>query len=188
MLAITGIVLYFWYRPAGAPGSSTGPIDAVADALRVLHRLVALASVPTAVAVAVLLVLPRSANRTPVAGCSGLAPWVGPAAGIGVVVATLAGVFTGGLLAWDQVALSTVTVGSNLRGYQFLHDGSAHFVLFGASAVGTGELARTLVLHTTVLAAATAILLGVAHVVAASRSPAGAGRRFRRPPGEPVAS
>ncbi len=142
----------------------------MADVVRVLHRIVAFGTVPTAVAAAVLLVLPWTPNRQTHDVGAGPAPWVGPAAGAGLVLAALAGLFTGGLLPWDELGLFHTLVGADLRGYQFLHDGSARFVLLGGQEVGTGELARTLVLHTTVLAAAIAILLGVARVAASAAS------------------
>lgn len=97
-LATSGVILYFWYRPAGAIGATGGAVDSVADVVRFLHRIVAFATVPTAVAAAVLLVLPWTPNRQTHDVGAGPAPWVGPAAGAGLVLAALAGLFTGGLL------------------------------------------------------------------------------------------
>lgn len=143
-LIATGIYLFFFYRPAG-PARSEGFVGVVRD----LHRLIALATIPTAIAAVVLLAVPVLGQRQ----------WREALAAAALVIMAMAGAITGAWLAWDQLALQTVTVGTDLSGYRFLLDGSARFVLVGGHEVSAGQLAFSLVVHTLILATATFTLL-----------------------------
>lgn len=143
-LVATGIYLFLFYRPAG-PARPEGFVGVVLD----LHRLVALASIPTGVAAVVLLAVSVLGERH----------WCEALAAAALVIMAMAGAITGAWLAWDQIALKTVTVGTDLSGYWFLFDGSARFVLIGGHEVSVGQLAFSLVVHSLILATATVTLL-----------------------------
>lgn len=141
VLAVTGVILYFVYRPSSGQAwvLVDGSSDAVfSDRLRIVHRLVSVAVLPTGLAAAVLLTTGERPR-----------PWVG----FGVVkaaaipfAAVAAGV-TGYLLAWDQVALWAVTVGTNLDGFEILTDDDARFVLIDGVEVGVDTILRWLMVH-----------------------------------------
>lgn len=155
VLVVTGIGLYFAYRP-----SATGSFDVngeapglgVAGWLRLLHRLATVLAVPTALLAGALLAFLREGPRR----------WGGWLLGVGIVVTTLAASFTGYLLPWDQLALWAVTVGTNIDGYEFLGDRVVRFVLLGGAEISTGTLARWLVIHALVLGPALVLLTAAA--------------------------
>lgn len=89
------------------------------ECTRLLHRWIAILTLPTAL-VACLL----SPLRLVIRG-----RWKGPAAAIGVLVASLAALATGLLLPRDHLALSAVTRGEIYVGYTPLVDGDVRFVL-----------------------------------------------------------
>ena len=156
VLVVTGIALFFLYRPTTRqawPDLLTGSYDwdvRVSTGLRLIHRLAAWLAVPTAIATGVVVAM----GRSPAA--SG---WTGPALGAGIPITTLAAVFTGFLLPWDQIALSAVTVGSHVRGYRILFDPVALFVLIGGVEVSPQALIRWLLLHMLLLGSALVALV-----------------------------
>ena len=144
VLIITGIALFFLYRPTTRqawPDLITGSYDwdvRVSSALRLIHRLAAWLAVPTAVATGVALAIRRHANASRRAGS---------ALGTGLPITAFAGFFTGLLLPWDQLALWAVTVGSNVRGYRVLFDPVVRFVLIGGVEVSRHTVIRWLLIH-----------------------------------------
>ncbi len=143
-LVATGLLLFFVYQPPG-----TARPDGDVGVLRSLHRFVALATIPTAVAATVLLAVP----------VLGLRLWREVLAGVALVTMAMAGAITGAWLAWDQIALKAVTVGADRSGYWFLFDGSSQFVLIGGHQVPAGQMVFSLVVHAIILATATVTLL-----------------------------
>jgi quinol-cytochrome oxidoreductase complex cytochrome b subunit len=159
VVSVTGIALFFLYRPTTQqawPGLLTESYQwdvRVSSALRLIHRLAAWLAVFTAVATGVALAIRRPATAS---------RWTGPVLGAGLAIATLAAFFTGLLLPWDQLALSAVTVGSNIRGYRVLFDPVVRFVLIGGVEISRHTLVGWLLVHMALLGPAlvTLVVLG----------------------------
>lgn len=172
VLAVTGVALYFAYEPHPVSTStysdsfaSTLSSSAIPDLLGDLHRWAAWAAIPTAIVAAALLAVRVSrAERA--------AP--GLALGAALLAAVVAAFLTGGALPWDQVAISTVSVGGNLDGYTWLQDSDVLFVVVGGSQVAPSTLLKWLVLHVVVLGGSLVVLLMLAS------------RRTRREPSGPA--
>lgn len=156
MLIVTGIALFFLYRPTNRqawPGLFAETYDwdvRVSSALRLVHRLAAWLAVPTAIATGVVVAVVRSPTAS---------RWTGPALGAGIPTVAVAASFTGFLLPWDQLALSTVTVGSNIRGYSILFDPVVRFVLVGGVELSPRTLIQWLLVHMLVLGPALVALV-----------------------------
>ena len=155
VLVITGIALFFLYRPSMSQAwtdvfaESTDPGVRVAHALRRIHRLSSYLAVATAVATGVVVALrARTALRV--------------ATGAGIAGTTVAATFTGLLLPWDQLALWAVTVGTDMNGYQPLFDDTVRFVLIGGAEVSRGTMIRWLLVHMLVLGPGLAGLVALA--------------------------
>jgi quinol-cytochrome oxidoreductase complex cytochrome b subunit len=139
MLAVTGVILIFFYRPsaANAWGDLRG-IDrhvSLIGVVRIVHRVTAGAMVVTVLAVAVtgvMLVVARSL-RTRRHGITA-------AMAVGIAVVGLFASFTGYLLPWDQLALWAVTVGTNMMGFMPIIRNSSQYVLIGGSQISVGTL------------------------------------------------
>jgi quinol-cytochrome oxidoreductase complex cytochrome b subunit len=148
VLVVTGIFLYFVYAPTESQawgdllthGEETGV--RLADAVRLVHRLAAVLAFPTALAACILLAL---------RGRPGVRRWTGAVLGVGIVLTTVAVSITGFLLPWDQLALWAVTVGTNIRGYQWLSNDTVRFVLLRGVEVSKGAVFWWLVVHALVL-------------------------------------
>jgi quinol-cytochrome oxidoreductase complex cytochrome b subunit len=157
VLVVTGVALYFLHRPAASAGWSDiagGELDGevrLAQALRLVHRLVSSLTVFTAVAAGVVVGL-RAVGRR----------WAGPALGLGLALTTVLASFTGYLLPWDQLALRAVTVDSDYRGFAPLFDSVVRFVLIGGVEVTPGTVLRWLFVHAAVLGPVLVVLLVVA--------------------------
>ena len=159
VLVVTGVALFFLYRPSmdqawsDVFAESTDSGVRVAHALRRIHLLASQLALPTALAAGIVVGLnARRAGRI----------WPGAATGAGIAVITLAASFTGFLLPWDQLALSAVTVGTNLSGYRPLFDDTVRFVLIGGVEVSPGTIIRWLLVHMLLLGPALAILVAMA--------------------------
>ena len=158
VLVVTGIALFFLYRPTTRqawPGLLTESYEwdvRVSSGLRLIHRLAAWLAVPTAIATGVVVAMGRSPTAS---------RWTGSALGAGIPITTLAASFTGFLLPWDQLALSAVTVGSHVRGYRVLFDPVVRFVLIGGVEVSPQTLNRWLLLHMLFLGPALVALVGL---------------------------
>jgi quinol-cytochrome oxidoreductase complex cytochrome b subunit len=141
VLALTGIALYFVYRPSDVSAwndiraLNSGP--RIGYIVRAVHLNVARLAVPTVLVAGVLTALVRSARRR----------WLGPAVGTAMVPVAAAAFATGFRLPWDQLALWAVTVGRNFPGYEPLRDGSVRFVLIGGAEVSPSTILRWLLAH-----------------------------------------
>lgn len=137
-VAVTGV----WLAVGYAPGDLA--------AVRAVHRWAGLLAIfPAGSLVGALAIAEATSASPPSRRRTALT-----AAGAALLVLALAGAALSGFpLAWDQVALREVTVGSDLRGFGFLFDDSARFVIAGGVEVSTGTFRRVLVMHTVVLPA-----------------------------------
>jgi hypothetical protein len=69
-----------------------------------------------------------------------------------LLVATLGGSFSGGLLAWDQVALWAVTVGADFKGFTKIVSGdNVRSVIIGSKEISTGAFTTWFWVHTVVI-------------------------------------
>jgi hypothetical protein len=155
-LALAGV-----YRPATPSGwADAAPVSTSAsDALVVVHT--AAAAIAGMAAFAFLLVLVWPTGRA--------APWRRRSSIAAAVVATLtcaAAIATRDLLAWEQLALSEVVVGTDLSGYwDAAVDDRVRFVLVDGAEVAQSTYARTLAVHlVSPLIAAAALALAIVSV------------------------
>jgi quinol-cytochrome oxidoreductase complex cytochrome b subunit len=128
VLAVSGVWLWFAYRPTAADAWPTKhPLSTVvttASVLRRTHRVTSYVTGVLAIATLVLLIGRHIATRGR-----------GIVAGVGVVVTALAASFTGYLLPWDQLALWAVTVGDDMSGIQSTFGGKVKYILLGSKEV-----------------------------------------------------
>lgn len=164
VLIATGIALFFVYRPTAnaawddlvlARASGGG----FANGVRTAHRIASQLAVPTAIAAGVLTAVSWNAN---------LRRWAGGAIGIGIGSTALAASLTGFLLPWDQLAVWSVSVGTNMDGYRPIFRDEVRFALMGGTEVHRETLIRWLIVHMLVLGPALLAAVGLAwrrHVV-----------------------
>lgn len=152
LLAVSGVILYFVYRPRVSEAliQVTGGDRSMGfpDWTRLLHRWVALLSVPTALVAGLLISL------RPVIG----GRWKGPAVAAGLLVASLAALASGFRLPWSQLALWGVIPGKTYAGYMWLLDSEVRFVLSHRGEETPSTLITMLVLHAVVGLVASALV------------------------------
>lgn len=146
VLVVTGVVLFFIYRPSAAEpwadiaAGSRAATATLSSGMRAAHRIVSGLAVLTAVAAGFAGFAAALAG-----GVSRLRACVVGGAQVLVVAAASA---TGFLLPWDQLALWAVTVGTDLRGYRVLfNDAHVRFVIIGGTEISRSTLLRWLVIH-----------------------------------------
>lgn len=151
----TGVWLSLYYRPtpaAGNPYSSSTASDTVqlVDWVRFAHLWTArlfMVSLLVVLALAVIRVL-REAR-----------PAMGAVLAGAACVLAGAGLFTGRMLPFDQLALWAVTPGDSLSGYRPFFGDQIRFVIVGGVEADAPNVAVALVIHALLLPA---LLLGVA--------------------------
>jgi quinol-cytochrome oxidoreductase complex cytochrome b subunit len=155
VLAVTGVFLIFFYRPSWANAWSDvrGVSRAVTfgQVVRAVHRVTSEVMVVTLLVIAVvgvILAISRSTRSRPHKATV--------AAVGGVTVVGLFASFTGFLLPWDQLALWSVTVGTNLRGFLPIirNHSQVQFVLIGHATISVDTLRRWFFIHVALLPAA----------------------------------
>lgn len=141
VLAATGAYLFVRYRPTAA--QSWGELEAMfgrvplEQRVRRWHRVTSTLTLWTAVALAAALVF-RSSTRRRVHAVI---------AGIGTVAGIAAASYTGYLLAWDQLALWAITVGTNMAGSTWLWHDDVRFVLVNGMEISVRTFAVWTVVH-----------------------------------------
>jgi quinol-cytochrome oxidoreductase complex cytochrome b subunit len=136
VLAVTGVLLIFFYRPSaanawGGLSSHASTAVRVVGAIRFVHRLTARLMVVNLLAMAVLGLILAFARtlRTQRHGITA-------GGAIAIALVGLFASFTGFLLPWDQLALWEVTVGTNMMGFMpILHGARIQYVLIGGASV-----------------------------------------------------
>ena len=156
ILAVTGILLMFYYVP-----STTQAYDRMLDLrgtvafgtfLRSMHRWSAHGMVAVVFLHMCRVFLtgsykkPREFN------------WV---IGVFLFLVTLFLSFTGYLLPWDQLAFWAITVGTAIAGYAPVVGQDVRFLLLGDTAVGQEALLRFYVLHVAVLPVILTLLMAI---------------------------
>jgi quinol-cytochrome oxidoreductase complex cytochrome b subunit len=164
VLVVTGIALFFVYRPSVGqswPGlfdrhaNASGMIWSVAG-VRLLHQLASGLAVLTAIATGAVVA---------VRGRKNVRRWPGATIGAGLALTTLAALFTGFLLPWDQLALWAVTIDSDFNGYRPLFGSQVRFVLIGGTEVRPATVTHWLLIHMLMLGPAVVgvVILGWRH-------------------------
>ena len=153
LLALTGLLLFFLYRPT-RPGVVELP-----EVVRVLHRVASWVVLPTSVAhlATALGATWRRARR------------IFEAASL--FVGCLAASFTGFLLPWDQVALWAVRVGPGVGGFRSVFLDATRFFLIDSVEVGVDTMQRWLTVHVVLGAALTGIAAAI--VIGTARNSGG---------------
>lgn len=174
ILTVTGIYLFFAYRPSTAR-LLTG--TSLADHARVVHRWAAAVTVFPTSMVALVVLLAEAGQRWQGEVRRRTGAVAGPLILAGAAVAS----FSGFLLPWDQIGLWAVTVGTSIHGYETFWQQSYRFVIIGGAEVPIGTLQRWTVVHvlvSVVLAGAVAASWGRGRkrqeVVIAATEPEGA--------------
>lgn len=146
-LVVTGIALFFVYRPPVSHAFGDGVAHdedwqvRTSSVVRLVHHLVSELTVPTAIAAGVALGL-RGQSRA--------RRWSGALVGAGIAVTTLAASLTGFLLPWDALVFSSRPVGPS-GGFLMLFRHSIRFVLIGGVEVTPSTVARWLLVHMLIL-------------------------------------
>lgn len=149
VLVATGVYLYFEYRPttSGLPRSVYTPDTRRAIDAQRIHQVTGWLTIATAVPATVLLLLQAGRFR-----------WRRLLHAVALPVLAVAGLGTGVLLPWDQVALFAVTTGSDFDGYDLLRRDQVRFVLQGGGEVSPTTLLRVLFVHVVVVGVPLAVL------------------------------
>ena len=166
VLTATGAHLTTSYRPTSAQawGERYAALSDGSRPARTAHRWSGLAAVPLG-AVAGCLALAEAVVARGRRSLAGLGVVLGP-----VLAAAVAGAcLTGLLLPYDQLALWSVTVGSDIRGYGPVFGDEVRFALIGGAEVSAQELRARFVGHLALAAAAVVLLVLVARGPAARR-------------------
>ncbi len=164
VLAVTGVILAFRYRPDVAQVYNAGgqvPGRSVLSA-RTLHRVATLLLLPAVVALVVAGV-----------GCFVVRRQIAPSV-LSVVPLFLTGAagLTGIVLPWDQLALRRVTVGVNYRGYGAILRGTdVKYVLIGNNEISTSTFAYTFWMHALLIPLGLVVVLVVLTVLMRQRAP-----------------
>jgi hypothetical protein len=153
LVAVTGVVLLFAYRPGSS--SQRGPIGlpsgggTLAGAVRVVHFVAAIVS--TSASLVAALAALRGVFRRVHSGRT-IATW------IGIVCAGILAALTGYILPWDRLLLSLRAQG-NPHGYLWLLGDDVLLALTRNSAVSPADLLGWLVAHVVLGFAASSLLI-----------------------------
>ncbi len=145
VLAVTGLVLTWAYRPA-----PDGP-----EVVRTVHRLASVLLLTTSWVLVFALVQARWARG----GASGVGRWVAPAL---LVLAVPAAAFTGFLLPWERVFYATAVVVPDVRGMGPGFDAAVSAVSFGGAPVARPTFQRYVLAHLFLGALVAALALALA--------------------------
>jgi quinol-cytochrome oxidoreductase complex cytochrome b subunit len=133
-LVASGVPLVWWYQPVGGP-----------EWLRELHSTAAVLSLCSSVALVAVVAAGRWTDRD-----RATRVWLW--GGLGAVGLAVAGLLTGPLLAWDQLARWAVTVGDDLyEGALAPFSGDVRFLFVDGREVSTGTYKIWAAVHIVVL-------------------------------------
>ena len=166
VLAATGAYLTTSYRPTSAQawGERYAALSDGTGPARTAHRWAGLAAVPLG-AVAGGLVLAEAVVARGRRTAAGLGVVLGPVLAGAVALACV----TGFLLPYDQLALWSVTVGSDIQGYGPVFGDEVRFALVRGAEVSAQELRARFVGHLALAGVAVGMLVLVARGPAARR-------------------
>lgn len=144
ILAVTGLALFLWYVPDPVTAGPASPAVRRSDLLQDTHRLAAWLAVFTAICTGVVVLIERGLARR----------WFSASLGPLTGLVALSALVSGLPLAWNQLGLRAVTIGSRFDGYEFLFGDEVRFVLVDSGTVSVADLATAMAGH---LAAAVAL-------------------------------
>lgn len=163
VLVLTGVWLWFRYEPGGgewfryAPGDAAS-VEAPAAGVpwpQAVHSVVG----GTVGIVVLLAVLAAWAARRAAGGRP-----VGLAATVAALGLAFGAAYSGGRIAWENLALWSVTVGPDTRGMGVLRDADVRFVIVAGAEVSPGEVQAWAVAHVVLgVAVAAAVALALVH-------------------------
>jgi quinol-cytochrome oxidoreductase complex cytochrome b subunit len=173
IVLVSGLFLVWRYRPtetlAWAKVQQAESSADIADHIRVVHQIASGAVVLALLGTAIVTLMLAVRRRRVLLGV------LGP----GAVLAGLAGVVSGLLLPWDQLALWAVTVGEQIRGYGWLWDGSRmRYAIVGHAEISVDTFRRWFFVHTAVIPL---LLLGLGALVWSATRSGAPSDRIRRP-------
>lgn len=155
VLALTGIALYFIYRPAGTAAWNESRVDhgsrAISGLMRSAHWYTAHLALATALVASVVTAMGGVGRR-----------WTARVLGVVLVLAAGAAWYTGFLLPWNQLALWATTGGNNISGYAAIFQSKTRFVLIGGHEVLPSAVIRWLLFHAVVGGPVMAVLIAFA--------------------------
>lgn len=131
VLAGTGLYLIWNYNPAAHPAWLAGRV-------RTAHQVTSRVTIVIVLALTAETVMLVVKTRR----------WAAPVLGVGTMVTWFAAIFTGYLLPWDQLALWTITVGTDLRGYRPIVSDRVQYVLIDSHTISGGEFRGWFWAHT----------------------------------------
>jgi quinol-cytochrome oxidoreductase complex cytochrome b subunit len=157
VLLVTGVWLARYYAPASSWPDAAPDVARHVHRVRQAHRVAARTVVWLTIAAAAVAVgrwwARRAVDGAPAAAIARRRRIQAAWAGIVGAVATVGASITGYLLPWDQLALWSVTIGSDLRGYRAFFDGDKlRFAFVDGHEVSLGAMRTAFVLHVAVLA------------------------------------
>ena len=159
ILAITGILLMFYYIPSVARAYGTmKDLEYVVSygwLLRGLHRMAAHLMVGVVFLHMVRVFYTGAYKRSPLGGNRPV-NWI---VGVVLLLLTLALSYTGYLLPWDQLAFWAMTIGANVANSVPYIGKYVKYLLIGGTVIGQNTLLRFYVLHCVVLPVATVSLV-----------------------------
>lgn len=144
ILAVTGVALFLWYVPDSVGAGPASPALRRSQLLQETHRLAAWLAVFTSICTGVVVLVERGLARR----------WFSASLGPLTGLVALAALVSGLPLAWNQLALREVMVGTGFDGYEFLFGNDVRFVLVDSGEVSVADLATAMAGH---LAAAVAL-------------------------------
>ena len=155
ILLVTGVYGVFFYRPTAAA--------AYAD-MEVLRSEVTLGLITrwihrTAAWLVLLLTAAGVVTAAVQSGWRRASPWAV------LIPLTSAMGFTGFLLPWNQLALWSITVGTNMTGFTPVFGDNVRFVLLDGMEVSTTTLRTWLLIHILLLPLLAALVVGIAALV-----------------------
>jgi quinol-cytochrome oxidoreductase complex cytochrome b subunit len=162
----TGLWLIANYLPADATLSSSVPHipSSVewAGRVRWIHRWTSELTVVLAVAVLVETVIGAVRQRR----------WRPALTGLTAPLVAVAGAVSGHVIAWDQLALYSVRIGEDLRGFRIVVDDQFRYALVGSARIDAGTFLTWFWVHVVVVPLLAVAGLVVASIVLTRRAPA----------------
>lgn len=152
VLLITGLYLMWYYRPnealfwSNVEGSAPDPLP---DTMRDIHHIASLFFLALSLVGAVMAVVLAVQLRKFVAAVVGCV----------FFLFAFSAATTGAVLAWDQIALRRVTVGTNFQGFWKINSDNARYILVDGHDISVETFLRWFWAHTAVLPIA---LIGLA--------------------------
>jgi quinol-cytochrome oxidoreductase complex cytochrome b subunit len=144
VLLVTGLYLIWNYRAGNIPYLDFGgvaPVDALPDRMRDVHRWSSSALLVLAVATTVLAFVTGLQDRH----------WGRAVIGGTVVLLAFAGGVSGRLLPYDQIALTKVTVGTDMQGFDVLTEDDVRYLLVDGHEISFATFAAWFRVHTIVI-------------------------------------